>query len=332
MPPLRNEIRIVIMTTDLKKAAFHTLSDCLGVKPGEQIAVVTDTETTDIGTALFEQALEMEAEAVLLTMKPREASGQEPPPAVAAAMRECDVYVLATKRSLSHTQARRGAKEAGARGASMPGVTEDMMLRTMPVDYNVIAERSLSLADKLKVVKSLHITTESGTDITLNVSGVEWAADTGLYLEPGAFGNLPAGETCAGVVWEGSSGYVVFDGSFADIGILSEPINIEFGEGVAHSIGGGSEAERLVEILDQAGPEAYKLAEIGIGTHHTAKITGKVLEDEKVMGTIHLALGNDLGFGGSNDIPLHLDGVIDKPTIVTDKDVIIMKDGELLVE
>lgn len=319
------------MTTDLKQAAFHTLSDCLGVKPGEQVAVVTDTETADIGTALFKQALEMDAEAILLEMKPREASGQEPPPTVAAAMRECDVYVLATMRSLSHTEARRRAKEAGARGASMPGVTEDMMLRTMPVDYNVIAERSLGLAEKLKGVNSLQITSELGTDITLNVSGVEWAADTGLYLEPGTFGNLPAGETCAGVVWEGSNGYVVFDGSFADIGLLSEPVNIEFEDGIAHSIGGGSEAERLVEILDQAGPEAYKLAEIGIGTHHAAKITGKVLEDEKVMGTIHLALGNDLGFGGSNDVPLHLDGVVDKPTMVTDKKVYIMKDGELKV-
>jgi leucyl aminopeptidase (aminopeptidase T) len=320
------------MTTDLKQAAFHTLSDCLGVKPGEQIVIVTDTETAEIGIALFEQAAEMDAEALLLEMKPRAASGQEPPSAVAAALRECDVYILATRRSLSHTQARRQAKEAGARGASMPGVTEDMMLRTMPVDYNIIAERSLKLAEKLKGVKTLHITTELGTDITLNVDGVEWGADTGLYQNPSEFGNLPAGETCAGVVWEGCNGVAVFDGSFADIGILHEPIRIDFDNGTAAGIGGGLEADKLIEILEQAGPQAYKLAEIGIGTHHAAKITGRVLEDEKVMGTIHLALGNDLGFGGSNDIPLHLDGVMDKPTMVTDDGVYIIKDGKLQVD
>jgi leucyl aminopeptidase (aminopeptidase T) len=320
------------MTSELKNAAFHTLSDCLGVKPGEQVAIVTDTETAEIGIALFEQALELETEALLLEMKPRDASGQEPPSAVAAAMRECDVYILATRRSLSHTQARRQAKDAEARGASMPGVTVDMMLRTMPVDYEVIAERSKRLVEMLQPVKTLRITTGLGTDITLNVEGKEWGADTGLYLEPHDFGNLPAGEACAGVVWDGCSGVAIFDGSFSDVGILPEPIRIDFEDGVAAGIGGGDAAQQLIEILDRAGPEAYKLAEIGIGTHHTAKITGKVLEDEKVMGTIHLALGNDLGFGGSNDIPLHLDGVIDKPTMVTDDGIYILKDGKLQVD
>ncbi len=319
------------MTPELKNAAFHTLSNCLGVKPGEQVAIVTDTETAEIGTALFEQALELETEALLLEMKPRDASGQEPPSAVAAAMRECDVYILATRRSLSHTQARRQAKEAGARGASMPGVTVDMMLRTMPVDYDVIAARSNKLVEMMQPVKTLRITTELGTDITLNVEGKEWGADTGLYLQPSDFGNLPAGEACAGVAREGCSGFAVFDGSFSDVGILPEPIRIDFEDGVAAGIVGGDAAQQLIEILDRAGPEAYKLAEIGIGTHHTAKITGKVLEDEKVMGTIHLALGNDLGFGGSNDIPLHLDGVIDKPTMETDSGTYIIKDGKLQV-
>jgi leucyl aminopeptidase (aminopeptidase T) len=319
------------MTTELKQAAFHTLSDCLGVKPDEQVVVVTDTVTAEIGRALFEQALDMNAEALLLEMRPREASGQEPPIAVAAAIRECDVYLLATKRSLSHTRARRQAKEAGARGASMPGITADIMLRTMPVDYNLIAERGNRLVEILQGVKTLHITTDLGTDIMLNVEGVEWGADTGLYLKPGDFGNLPAGEACAGVVWEGCNGVAVFDGSFADIGVLSEPIRVDFENGEAKGIGGGADAERLIGILDTVGPKAYMLAEIGIGTHHAAKITGVVLEDEKVMGTIHLALGNDLGFGGSNDVPLHLDGVIDGPTMITDNRIYILKDGELQV-
>ncbi|MCP4230555.1 MAG: aminopeptidase [bacterium] len=320
------------MTPELKKAAFHTLSVCLGVKPDEQVAVVTDTDTAEIGTALFEQAVAMDAEAILLEMKPREASGQEPSTAVAAAMRECDVYILATKRSLSHTNARRQAKEAGARGASMPGVTVDMMLRTMPVDYNLIADRSSKLGEMLQGTKTLGITNGLGTDIILDVEGKEWSADTGLYLEPGDFGNLPAGEACAGVVWDGCNGVAVFDSSFADIGVLTEPIKINFKDGEAEGIGGGTDAERLIRVLDIVGPKAYMLAEIGIGTHHAAKITGAVLEDEKVMGTIHLALGNDLGFGGDNDIPLHLDGVIDRPTMVTDKGTYILKEGGLLIE
>ena len=49
--------------------------------------------------------------------------------------RACDVFIAPTTRSLSHTTARKRASEAGARGATMPGVTEDMLARVMAVDF-----------------------------------------------------------------------------------------------------------------------------------------------------------------------------------------------------
>ena len=65
---------------------------------------------------------------------------------MAAALAACDVFIAPTSRSLSHTEARKRASEAGARGATMPGVTEDMLARVMAVDFDAMAARSQAVA------------------------------------------------------------------------------------------------------------------------------------------------------------------------------------------
>jgi len=312
----------------LHEAARRTVGGCLAAQKGETVVVVTDHQTHDIGEALSDAAAALGAEAVLSIMAPRQVNGEEPPAPVAALMRASQVLLLATKVSLSHTRARKEACDAGARCASMPGVTADMMMRTMAVDYHDVAARSRKLADALKGVKTLRLTTPAGTDMTINVDGCNFGADTGLYLKAGDFGNLPAGEVCTAPAMPKSSGVAVFDGSFANVGILKDPIRITFADGVATAVEGGEEAADLRALLDKFGRGARILAEIGIGTHPTARLTGAVLEDEKISGTVHLAVGNNVGFGGTNNVALHLDGVILNPTLVSDAGTPFIVDGE----
>ena len=54
------------------------------------------------------------------------------------------------------------------------------------------------------------------------------------------------------------------------------------------------------------------------------------VEDEKVLGTAHIAVGNNKTYGGTNDVQLHLDGVFNKPTIEVNNKI-IMKHGKLLI-
>ncbi len=315
--------------SELKEAARRTVEGCLAVRPGETVTVVTDAGARVVGEALTAAAAAADAEAILAVMKPRRINGEEPPAPIAALMRASDALLLPTTVSLSHTRARKEASEAGARGASMPGVTPEMMARTMNVDYDEVAAATERLAAQLESTTSFHLTSPRGTDITINVAGQKFSADTGLLGGAGAFGNLPAGEVCAGPTMEASSGVAVFDGSFAGIGLLAEPIRITFEEGVATALEGGAEARALRELIEPFGRGGFLLAEIGIGTHPTAEVTGAVLEDEKVRGTVHLALGNNVGFGGNNDVAIHLDGVILTPTLTTDTDAVIIKEGVL---
>jgi leucyl aminopeptidase (aminopeptidase T) len=316
------------MDDKLREAARRTLAGCMNVQAGETVVVVTDDVARPVGEALAAEAGALGAEPVLTIMTPRNVNGEEPPAPVVPMMAAAEVLLLPTRVSLSHTKARKAASAAGARCASMPGITADMMIRTMAVDYGEVAARSAALAQRIAGVKKFGLTSPGGTDMTLNTEGAAFSVDSGIYHEAGRFGNLPAGEVCGGPVLEGSSGVAVFDGSFAGVGRIDTPVTVTFTDGTATAIEGGEEAAALSELIKPFGDAGKVLAELGIGTHPTAQLTGAILEDEKILGTVHLALGNNVGFGGSNDVGVHLDGVILSPTLVTEGGDVIIENGE----
>src|SRR5437588_13083411 len=126
---------------DLGPAVTTVVDRCLAVRDGEDVLVVADPGTRRIGEALRDGARSAGADAVLAIMDEREVDGSEPPRAVAGALAACDVFIAPTTRSLSHTTARKRATDAGARGATMPRVTEDMLARVMVVDFDAMTAR-----------------------------------------------------------------------------------------------------------------------------------------------------------------------------------------------
>lgn len=318
------------MTKQLEKSAGIAIQQCMAVKAGETVLVVADEPTRNVGRALWEKAVEAGAEALYMEMTPRKNDGAEPPPAIAAAMQHADVILGATSRSISHTQARKEASKNGARIATLPGITEDIMQRTLSADYHAIAKLTEKFAHVLTEGKIAHVTTPAGTDLTLSIEGRTGHPDTGINHNAGDFSNLPAGEAYIAPVEETAEGVLVIDGAMAGIGVLEAPIKLTIERGYVTSIEGGRETERLEAMLGDYGKMARNIAELGIGTNDQAVLSGRVLEDEKVKGTVHLALGNNFGFGGTVQVPLHLDGILLNPTLTIDGQVII-KDGKHLI-
>lgn len=315
--------------SDLDVALQTVLRDCLDVQPGEQVVVVTDPRKLSIGSALVAKARDMDAEAVLIEMSERETHGTEPPEAVAAAMRSCDVLIAPTSKSVSHTAARKAANEAGVRAATMPDITEDMLGRTMSADYGAVKERSVRLAGLLTEGRKVHISSAKGSDLTISIEGRTGISDDGDLREAGAFGNLPAGEGFIAPVEGGTNGRLVIDGSIWPIGLLEEPLTFEFVDGYAVDIT-GRDADRFKAKLEPHGREAFAVAELGIGTNEAARLTGNVLEDEKILGTIHVAVGDNHSFGGTIRVSSHQDGIVLEPTMSIDE-TRVLEGGRLLV-
>ena len=312
----------------LFKAAQVAINNCLMVKKGESVLVITDQPERKIGYAFREAAEEAATEAMLLEILPRSSNGEEPPEPVAKFMKDFDVLIIPTSNSMSHTNARREACGAGARCVTLPGIIGDTMERTLNADYREIAQRSNKLAEMVNRGKIARVTTPAGTDITMSIEGRECHADTGLVHNPGEFSNLPAGEAYVAPMEGTANGIIVVDGSM--VGKVKQPIKIVVKDGFATEITGGSSAEELERMIEPFGQPGRNVAELGIGTNHKARIVGSVLEDEKVMGTVHMALGDNKSMGGSVSVQSHLDGILLKPTLWIDETK-LMEDGELKI-
>ncbi len=291
---------------DLAPAIATVVHRCLAVAEGEDVLVIVDESTRDIGEALRAEAAAAGADAVLGVMDERETNGTEPARPLAAALAACDVFIAPTSRSLSHTAARKRATDNGARGATMPGVTADMLSRVMAVDFDTMAARSHAVAKLLDDATEARVTCPRGSDLVLDLTGREGFADDGDIRSPGAFGNLPCGEGFIAPL--GGDGSVVAE-SLAPLGLSPEPATLTVQRGRIVDASGGLGPEFL-ERLRVHGEPGSNLAELGVGTNDRATLTGLVLEDEKILGTVHVAFGASAGIGGTVSVPIHLDVVI----------------------
>src|SRR3990172_1729578 len=319
-----------MISPSLISASRTAVVDCMGLRPGERVAVITDEPCRTIGQAMFQVVRDLGNDVFLVEIPPRRTNGEEPPPEVADMMLKMDVVLIPTSKSMTHTNAKRNAQAKGVRIATLPGVTEDMMVRCMNADYNKIAELTDKLADLMEKTSVIRVTAPAGTEITMPVEGRKAYRSHGLFREKGKGGNLPTGEAFMAPLEDQSHGIVVVDGSMAGIGMLTQPIHINVKNGYAKEIAGGEEAKKLVDLLNIHGQLSRNVAEFGIGTNDKAKITGVILEDEKVMGTIHIAFGDNVSMGGSVNVQSHLDGLIYSPSVWFDERL-IMKDGKLLI-
>ena len=303
----------------VSRAARTAIEDCLAVEAGETCVVVTDDRREPIGEAIYDAALRATEDATIVRYPPGPQHGAEPPEPVAAALRTADCFLAPTTKSITHTRARSAATDEGTRGATLPGITEEVFTVGLDADYAAIAEACESMLGTVSGADEIRVTSPQGTDITFELGDRPWNDDTGIVHDAGAFSNLPAGEVFISPV--SADGTYVVDGTIRPHGRL-EP-----GHTVAIDVEGGrltgisddalrSEVEAAAE---EAGDAAYNLAELGIGTNlGVTDLVGSVLLDEKAAGTVHVAFGDDAGIGGDTEAPIHMDGILTEPTVYVD--------------
>ena len=314
----------------LEKVIEYIFKANLAVKKREKVLIIIDQSKKKIGRLFFKIGKRFTDKIDLMEMPIGNVNGEEPPADVAKSMLDYDVELLITTKSLTHTEARKNASKKGARIATLPNATEAMLKRTIIIDYKKMHKIIAKIGNMLDGGEWVKITSKGGTNITFNIKGRKaHGRKCGLFLKKGDYGNLPDGEVFIAPVEGSSDGVYIVDGSLGGIGKVDKPVCVYVDRGYVTKIDGGKAADQLTKMLDNVGREAGNIAEFGIGTNENAVISGNMLEDEKVIGTCHIALGNNSGFGGKVKVPLHIDGIIKKPTIwIEDKKVI--EDGRFI--
>jgi leucyl aminopeptidase (aminopeptidase T) len=320
-------------SASLPEVAVRVVRDYLGTQAGERFVLVTDDAVSvEIYEAILQAARDCEVDPLHARIGTRRTSGEEPPAPVVAALVAADVCLCIASKSIYHTAAKGIAQESGTRGCfNAPADIGAWTEGAMTADYSAIRAVAERLAARLREGRLVRVTSPAGADITVSREGREprgWY--TGIVRNPGEISAFPGGEVSFPPVEGSSNGVIVFERVMTDLGPISEPITVTVEDGLAVSIDGGLDAERLRAAIDGV-PGATNLGELGIGLNPAARVTDDITESKKQLGTAHFALGDNAGgYGGVVESPIHIDGMLFDVTIAIDGDLVV-EDGRVLL-
>lgn len=313
----------------MMQGARTIMDDCVSLKAGDNILIITDMVQENIANVLVAAAVERGAEVVMSVMKPREKAGQEPPKMIVESMMHADVILIPVSYSVTHTYAVKAAAENGARILVLTDFTEEMLIHGgIEADFKAIKPVCKAVANALEKAKKVHLTSPGGTDLWFDTTGRRGNA---LYciVESGEFSTIPTVEANTTPVEGTANGKIVADASipYLGIGLLDEPVVVEVKDGFITDITGGRQAEVLKkDLASHNDPNCYNIAELGIGLNPKCRMCGIMLEDEGVIGTAHIGIGTSITLGGETKAPIHYDLLMWNPRIEVDGKVIL--DGE----
>ncbi|MDG1555169.1 MAG: aminopeptidase [Candidatus Poseidoniaceae archaeon] len=331
-----DELSIEEVSESLKISAQTVIKTCMDIRRGENVLIVCDPTTGDIGQALHEAANERSDRVLLIVMPKARHHGEEPPSPVANLMRQQQVVIAPTRYSLTHTRAIRQSVRGGARVATMPGMTNEMFSRGgMSADFNEIKQKISDLTPYFRRRRIVNVKSEQGTDVTFEVNWREWKLDdNGICNRPKMLTNLPAGKAFI-MPREGTmNGKVVIDGSW-ESNLVDEPITLVIEEGMVMDVKGGTTAATIRQEFGEAAKRlrtkdrenVWTVAEFGFGMNPQARLSGNVLEDEKRLGTCYFSVGDNTALGGTSAVGIHIPGVLKNASVWLD-DTQLITNGE----
>jgi len=178
----------------------------------------------------------------------------------------------------------------------------------------------------------IKITADDGTNLSFSVKNRRVNTDTAFYdeerIKTGEVGmNVPSGEVFFAPVETSANGVIIFPKAVIPGEGIMKNLKLEFKKGVVKKIG-GKHPEFLKRFIKRNGKDADRIAEFGIGLNKKSKFTkGEIIIDEKIFGSIHIAIGWNKGFGGKTNAASHLDFIKDL-RYCNGK---VFKNGELII-
>lgn len=324
----------------LAESAKMVVETCMDIRRGENVLIVCDPTTGEIGQALHAATIEKSERVLLIVMPKAKHHGEEPPSPVANLMRQQQVILAPTKYSLTHTKAIRQALRDGARVATMPGITVDMFTHGgMAADFNNVKKRISNLGPHFRRRRIVNVKSKLGTEITFEVNWREWKLDdNGICNRPRMLTNLPAGKAFI-MPREGTmNGTLIINGSW-DSSLLDQNIELQIENGIVIDVKGGTIAANIRQEFGEVAKKlrskdrenVWTVAEFGFGMNDQARMGGNVLEDEKRLGTCYFSIGDNTALGGNSAVGIHIPGVLTGANVWLD-DSQILQDGEFVLD
>ncbi len=296
---------------------------------GSSLLILGDVETDPgLSSACLASALRAKTEAQLMIYK-RITWGEEAKfsPTVEAAIKSSK-YILGLHTNFINTEASREALKNGARIlATQPWGIEDYLIQgTLDVDldsmiYNGELTKTLwDSADKCEVKSSI------GTNISFNFGNRPTIIGDGMVTKDGEVDYFPGVQVNIAPIEESINGKIVIDASDNVQGVLKDPYSFTIEKGAITNVEGGLEANVMRNWLESRNdPVIYKLCHFTIGLNPKAGISGNMIEDERLLGSVDFGFGSQgKDFQGNVGLsPYHMDIILRSPTVILDGKIMI---------
>jgi leucyl aminopeptidase (aminopeptidase T) len=310
------------MNFELKLGAFKLARDVLGVKSGETVLIYGDT-TNDLRVmeATAEAAYSLGGVPIIVRYETRSRPGLEPPKPLAAALCAADVIIEFATSYILYTKAFWDAvNRTDVRYIILTGMDVDMMVRCISrVDYAKMVQLGEHLVELTRNASKFRVTTPAGTDLSVTVDKEMIRLSGNIITKPTSQWATLGGQASFAPVWGSANGTVVFDGCIwppDEVNVLREPVKLTVKDSRIVKIDGGVQAatfERWLRSLDD--PHMFDLVHISYGFNPgVKKISGRILEDERVFGGVEMGIGSYRGRPAKG----HTDGVMLNPSVWVD--------------
>lgn len=330
---------VMYMDFELMYSAVKLVRDVLKVSPGEEVAITADTASDwSVVEATARAVSIVGAKPVVFLHQTPVGVGKAADPylpvrTLTAVLTSADVWIEYNRNWLLYSTPYWKAMEYGKlKYICLVGMYADMMVRTIGrVDLSTIYVFQRKLAEVTSRSRYMRVTTPAGTDVEFENDPTRPVLVEGEVQGPGEY--MLFGQVDWAPIESSINGVIVFDGSIwppEELGILKTPIKLFIRDGKVYRIDGGWEAKHLERWLKSFNDEnMFRIAHLSYGCNPGAKLSGNILEDERVWGVVEWGLGSQSSTfrGKLGPATSHTDGVCMNPTVVGDGEKIIV-DGE----
>ncbi len=310
----------------LYQAAEKIIKYSLRLRPRDRFLLVTDTQKLAIAEALAYWARQVGTETTTYLLSESLRPITSPTHLYKVMAKKATVTAYLLEDRIEEKPFRSYLVKAGlekGRVCMMPGLTTEMIIRLVNVDFKKLSVFTQKVIKALQDAEHVLVENPEGTKVEFSLKGRRWINDNGDLSRRGKFGNLPAGECYTAPVESTFQGKLV-------ISLIDD----QLGRGIMQFAKGRLikwQGENIEAVVKNIGQDATGLiiGEFGIGTNAQARITSNMLEAEKAMGTAHFAIGDSYGLG-KNRSRFHYDALVAKVSIKANGQYIV-KEGKYLI-